>query len=145
MPVHKVCTVSRWHSDVNAIFWYISFVQVHTDCNGKNYTFLLAILQKKKKKIKILKSQFFLHWKGYFIGYQRHYKWFDLKARIKSYMYVHFSKNRWKQLGPFSQSLLITAFCLYVITEDCDWQWCQRDKKHSSSPFHVFDALYGKR
>ena len=61
------------------------------------------------KKFKISNSQGLLYWKGYFIGYQKHFKWFDLMVRFKSYAY--FYEGRWKQLGPILHPLRLTARC----------------------------------
>ena len=62
------------------------------------------------KKIQKAGSQRLLYQKGYFIGYQNPFKWFDLMVTFKSY--VFFNEGWWKQPGLISDSSRTTAFCL---------------------------------
>ena len=77
------------------------------------YTELEVVSEKKlyilvgdiTKKIQMIRSQSLLYWKGCKIGYQKHFKWFDLMVRFKCYAY--FYEGRWKQPGPVSHSARI--------------------------------------
>ena len=47
---------------------------------------------------------------GYFIGYQKNFKWFYSMVKFKSNAY--FYEGRWKQLGLILHPLRLTTFCL---------------------------------
>ena len=100
-----------------ALIWKKKVILTSSLLNWKKICILDGDITKKIKQVRI---QGFLYWKGCLIGYLKRFKWLDTMVRFKGYVY--FYQGRWKYPRPILHSFHITAFSKRLSCSEMKWE-----------------------